>query len=140
MNYLVFCVLIILNSNLQNSSKWPVSAQVPENQTQSKDIPSVYDSVYNAIESLKDAQEAIVYDYRELTRNNTSNIANWLAYSQILKQVNSVLIDQAVQHLINSDIKLQSDCFTSMFDFLNGINKQKTWTYKSIEHYLPRQI
>lgn len=92
---------------------------------------SVYDSVGQVLDSITVAREAIERDYQGLVKQNPSPLSNWLAVSSILQQSTSAIIDKSLGVLLDSHDKLSKECIASLMEFVDDLNQQKNWTFRS---------
>lgn len=94
--------------------------------------PSVYDSFSVLLNSFQTFRESLSEQYREMVGNDTSALVNWIAYSNLLKPINSALLDSLFPTLTASpDLAISNACFLTLLDFAQAINQQQSWAYRS---------
>ena len=104
----------------------------PDPQSGPSGTISMYDSIDKLLETLKQTHSTISSTYTRLIQNETSPIGNWIAYSKMMKPINSAIMDSLFPTLsFNANLNLSTDCLLSLVDFAQAIDQQQTWAYRS---------
>lgn len=96
---------------------------------------SVYESTNLLLSDLQLVVQSIQKQYWNSISNITNskdNLANWIAFSQILDQVNDALVDSSTSFLGLMD-KVSGPCGDGLIDLLQGLKRQESWAYKMID-------
>ncbi|KAJ6223430.1 hypothetical protein RDWZM_001975 [Blomia tropicalis] len=106
----------------------------PDPQSGPSGTISMYDSIDKLLETLKQTHSTISSTYTRLIQNETSPIGNWIAYSKMMKPINSAIMDSLFPTLsFNANLNLSTDCLLSLVDFAQAIDQQQTWAYRMLD-------